>query len=279
MSSHVTILAAGTRGDVQPYVALALGLLDAGHDVTLAANAEFRALVEAYDVPFSPLRADYLALADTPEGRAALQGNPLTATRRMRDARRADAAPHARRRLGGRAGHRRDRLPPQDARRPAPGRAPRRPVLRRRPRADALADARLPGPRARQGAEPRRDAQPRELPARRRVRTHLQGHRRRLARGNTRPPARARTESANRLAVRLQRGRPAAPARLGPGHDRHRLLVPAARARTGRRTRSCSASSGPARRPSTSASAACRSRPGMRRARRRRAAQGGRARR
>ncbi|WP_028066025.1 glycosyltransferase [Solirubrobacter soli] len=55
MSSHVTILAAGTRGDVQPSVALALGLLDAGHDVTLAANAELEAFITAYDVPFSPL--------------------------------------------------------------------------------------------------------------------------------------------------------------------------------------------------------------------------------
>jgi sterol 3beta-glucosyltransferase len=84
MTSHVTILAAGTRGDVQPYVALALGLLDAGHDVTLAANAEFRPLVDAYRVPFAPMRADYLALADTPEGREALEGNRLAATRRMR---------------------------------------------------------------------------------------------------------------------------------------------------------------------------------------------------
>ncbi|MDA0159511.1 glycosyltransferase [Solirubrobacter ginsenosidimutans] len=95
MSSHVTILAAGTRGDVQPYVALALGLLDAGHDVTLAANAEFEAFARAYGVPFSPLRADYLTLADTPEGRAALKGNPLTASRRMRKL----AAPMIRRML------------------------------------------------------------------------------------------------------------------------------------------------------------------------------------
>jgi sterol 3beta-glucosyltransferase len=95
MPSHVTILAAGTRGDVQPYIALALGLVDAGHDVTLAANAEFRAFVEAYGVPFRGLSVDYLALADTPEGRAALKGNPLTATRRMRDI----AAPMVRRML------------------------------------------------------------------------------------------------------------------------------------------------------------------------------------
>jgi len=95
MTSRVTILAAGTRGDVQPYVALALGLLDAGHDVTLAANAEFRPLVQAYRVPFEPLRADFLALADTDDGRDALQGGRLGAARRMR----AVAAPMLRRML------------------------------------------------------------------------------------------------------------------------------------------------------------------------------------
>src|SRR5262249_1754628 len=95
MSSHVTILAAGTRGDVQPFIALAKGLLDSGYDVTLAANHEFAAFVNAYDVPYHPLSADYLALADTPEGKAALSGNPLTATRRLRKT----AAPMVRRML------------------------------------------------------------------------------------------------------------------------------------------------------------------------------------
>jgi sterol 3beta-glucosyltransferase len=86
MSFHVTILAAGTRGDVQPYVALALGLQDQGHEVTLAANAEMRALVAAYGVPFHPLSADFLAYAETSEGRKALNGRPLAATRRLKTA-------------------------------------------------------------------------------------------------------------------------------------------------------------------------------------------------
>src|SRR5262245_44933966 len=93
--THVTILAAGTRGDVQPFIALAHGLLEAGHEVTLGANAEFRSLVASHGVPYHPLSADYMALADSPEGRKALGGNPLTATRRMRSA----AAPMVRRLL------------------------------------------------------------------------------------------------------------------------------------------------------------------------------------
>jgi sterol 3beta-glucosyltransferase len=93
--THVTILAAGTRGDVQPFIALAHGLLEAGHEVTLGANAEFRTLVASHSVPFHALRVDYMALADSPEGRKALDGNPLSATRRMR----AEAAPMVRRLL------------------------------------------------------------------------------------------------------------------------------------------------------------------------------------
>ena len=86
MSSHITILASGTRGDVQPYVSLALGLRAAGHEVTRAADAGFRSLAANHGVPFRPLAIDDMALADSPEGRAALGTNPLVAMRRMRDA-------------------------------------------------------------------------------------------------------------------------------------------------------------------------------------------------
>ena len=34
---HITILAAGSRGDVQPYVALGMGLQQVGHEVRLVA--------------------------------------------------------------------------------------------------------------------------------------------------------------------------------------------------------------------------------------------------
>jgi len=69
MSFHVTILAAGTRGDVQPYVALALGLRAQGNEVTLAAPVEARGLAAAYDVPFRTL-----AYAERRDGRHAAAG-------------------------------------------------------------------------------------------------------------------------------------------------------------------------------------------------------------
>ena len=69
----------GTRGDVQPYVALARGLMAAGCEVVLATAARFEGFVAGHGVPFAPLPDDFLDLMDTPEGRAALSGrNTLT---------------------------------------------------------------------------------------------------------------------------------------------------------------------------------------------------------
>lgn len=48
----------GTRGDVQPYIALALGLGKAGHTVTLATHPCMRGLVESYGVTFAPIGPD-----------------------------------------------------------------------------------------------------------------------------------------------------------------------------------------------------------------------------
>lgn len=54
----VTILTYGSRGDVQPFVALALGLMRAGHSVRLAAPLRFSDFVGQYGIPFAPLPGD-----------------------------------------------------------------------------------------------------------------------------------------------------------------------------------------------------------------------------
>lgn len=64
----------GTRGDVQPYVALALGLQRAGHDVQIAAPAQFERVVVDRGIVFAALPGDFLALLDSPEGKAAVAG-------------------------------------------------------------------------------------------------------------------------------------------------------------------------------------------------------------
>jgi sterol 3beta-glucosyltransferase len=55
---HITLLAYGSRGDVQPYVALGVGFKRAGHDVRLAAPALFEPFVTEYGLEFAPLAGD-----------------------------------------------------------------------------------------------------------------------------------------------------------------------------------------------------------------------------
>jgi sterol 3beta-glucosyltransferase len=55
---RITILAHGSRGDIQPYVALGIGLQQAGHTVRLAAPQLFESLVTGYGLEFAPLAGD-----------------------------------------------------------------------------------------------------------------------------------------------------------------------------------------------------------------------------
>ena len=56
--SPVVLLASGTRGDVQPFLALALGLQEAGIPAVIAAASRFRSLVEDRGVGFAPLKGN-----------------------------------------------------------------------------------------------------------------------------------------------------------------------------------------------------------------------------
>ncbi len=74
---NITILCLGSRGDMQPYLALAVGLQQAGHRVTLAAPARAVAWVQAYGVTAHPLRFDLQAFLQKPEIQAVLNGRNI----------------------------------------------------------------------------------------------------------------------------------------------------------------------------------------------------------
>ncbi|HEU4325317.1 MAG TPA: glycosyltransferase [Roseiflexaceae bacterium] len=82
---RILILTLGTRGDVQPYVALGMGLRAAGYDVTLMTETGFAGFVEERGLRFAPLRSELLSLLQTPEGKAAAvgKGNPLKLLRQV----------------------------------------------------------------------------------------------------------------------------------------------------------------------------------------------------
>jgi sterol 3beta-glucosyltransferase len=69
---RIAIHTLGTRGDVQPYVALALGLRAAGHEVSIAAPEQFSGFVAGHGLGFAPLPRAFLDLMETPEGKAVL---------------------------------------------------------------------------------------------------------------------------------------------------------------------------------------------------------------
>jgi UDP:flavonoid glycosyltransferase YjiC (YdhE family) len=52
---RVTITTGGSRGEVQPYVALGLGLRAAGHEVRIAARAPYEGFVRSRGLEFHPI--------------------------------------------------------------------------------------------------------------------------------------------------------------------------------------------------------------------------------
>lgn len=70
---NIGIFTYGTRGDLQPYVALALGLMDKGHQVTLSATEDFKEFVEGFGVRFQPLWGNAETIMNSREGQSILQ--------------------------------------------------------------------------------------------------------------------------------------------------------------------------------------------------------------
>src|SRR5690242_6661692 len=68
---NVRLLALGSRGDVQPYVALGLGLQKAGYDVTLAVTANFKSWVESYGLPTIVAQVDMQDVVKSGQSRRA----------------------------------------------------------------------------------------------------------------------------------------------------------------------------------------------------------------
>ncbi len=82
---QIAILALGSRGDVQPFVALALGLQAAGHGVTIAAAADYAALVTTYGIAFVGVAGYVRELMDFALVNELLDGagNPLRFARKF----------------------------------------------------------------------------------------------------------------------------------------------------------------------------------------------------
>lgn len=69
---RVAIHTFGTRGDIQPYLALAKALQASGHTVQLAGPQQFERFALDHAVPFAPLPGDLLSLLDAPKAKNAI---------------------------------------------------------------------------------------------------------------------------------------------------------------------------------------------------------------
>ncbi len=82
----ITIMTLGSRGDVEPFVALGKGLKRASHDVTLCSSVSFQNMVTRHGLTYAYVNDELLKLAGTREGRSAMEkrGNPFRLIRQVR---------------------------------------------------------------------------------------------------------------------------------------------------------------------------------------------------
>jgi sterol 3beta-glucosyltransferase len=76
---HYGIVAIGSRGDVQPYTALALGLMNRGHEATVMAHENFKDFVEGFGVAFLPLKGDVEGMLQSQEGMRVIKAGDIVA--------------------------------------------------------------------------------------------------------------------------------------------------------------------------------------------------------
>jgi len=80
----ITILAVGTRGDVQPYVALGLGLKAAGNEVRVAAASNFEQFIRSYGLEYGRLEGNFRDLMEADTVQQVMTGrNPVQVYREM----------------------------------------------------------------------------------------------------------------------------------------------------------------------------------------------------
>jgi sterol 3beta-glucosyltransferase len=84
ISVRITIIAMGSRGDVQPYIALGKGLHNAGHLVRFVTHENFDSLVRSHKLEFWPVEGNVQDIAQNEEMQAQIEkGNFLTLMKQM----------------------------------------------------------------------------------------------------------------------------------------------------------------------------------------------------
>ena len=70
---NIFIITVGSRGDVQPYVALGKGLKEAGHDVTICTCSSFESFITEHGLNYGYMNDDFIKLVDSEAGKKAME--------------------------------------------------------------------------------------------------------------------------------------------------------------------------------------------------------------
>ena len=76
---RIVLFATGSRGDVEPYVALGQGLLRAGHEVRLVTHEDFQTVVQSHGLEFWPIAGKVQEIVQSREMRDRLEGGSFLA--------------------------------------------------------------------------------------------------------------------------------------------------------------------------------------------------------
>ncbi|SOD70820.1 UDP:flavonoid glycosyltransferase YjiC (YdhE family) [Jatrophihabitans sp. GAS493] len=82
---RIVLAALGSRGDTQPCVALAEGLMQRGHDVTVLASERYAHVVRGVGLTHVPISFDPQEMVESEEGQAMLAGGALGFVRGIRN--------------------------------------------------------------------------------------------------------------------------------------------------------------------------------------------------
>ena len=77
----IALLTLGTRGDVQPFIALGKALKTRGHNVVLGAPENFQSWIEDHGLTSRSIGVDMHAFVQSLEARKVMGGSPLAMVR------------------------------------------------------------------------------------------------------------------------------------------------------------------------------------------------------
>ncbi len=85
---RILMLPLGTRGDIQPFVALGRALRNTGHEVTVCTSASFASWIEGHGLGYAHMNNDIIDLVNSEAGRRAMEpsGGVLGLPRRLAEA-------------------------------------------------------------------------------------------------------------------------------------------------------------------------------------------------